>query len=845
MTEIADGGTAESDRPAVLAGVRLIVSRFWPETKPLRLPLYLSLVFVVLAPLLSTASIWLFKIIIDQVVVPHDFRLFPELAGAYVGLAVVQGIVRFVDQYLATWVSERFVLALRAKVFDHLHRLSVSFFENRQLGDLLSRLTGDITAIEDLLITGSASALTSLLQIVLYGGALFLLDWRLALAALVAAPVFLLVAGFFAGRIKDASMEKRRRTGALTSVAEESFSNAALVRAYHRSDSESERFAEQTQAAFTAQMTSTRLQALFAPLSDIVQVVGMLAVLGFAVFELASGRITIGGLLAFVGYVTQLYNPLQDIGALSNQAFEGIAGAERIIELLDESPTVTEPTDPRPLGHARGALRLRGVEFAYPGESEIVLPAVSGIDINIEPGQKIAVVGASGAGKSTIAKLLLRFYDPDEGSITLDGIDLRELSLADLSRNVAAVLQETLVFDGTIADNIRWGRPDATEHDVVAAAKAADAHEFIGSLEQGYQTRVGQRGRKLSGGQRQRVAIARAMIRDAPVLLLDEPTTGLDAGSTARVLAPLRRLMNGRTTVIISHNLLTVTDADRILYLEHGRIAGIGTHAQLAESSPGYAQLYRINQEVGVEQPTDALPEVHGVNGANRKVSGSARTKMAVSWVRYQYPGHEQDALAEISFVVPAGGCVAVVGPAGCGKSTLLRLLRGQLEPTSGEITYEGNQNWQVNPGLRRRISLAPTDGVLAEATIARNIAQDRPGASPADVMAAAELSGASQFIDTLPERYATRLGASGYRLTNGQRRRILIAKALITQPEVLLLDEPTVDLESSERQDMLGLLCQLAMNYTLVLATKDPLVSALADKLISMQPINDALRSS
>lgn len=876
--------------PSPGVGLRVIFARFWPDTRPVRAQWVLTLLLVAVAPALSAAAIWLFKVLIDQVVVPHQFRLFPLLAGAYLALALVQGAVSFADQYLSTWVGEKFVLSLRTRLFDRLHRLPPGFFERRQLGDILSRLTGDIGAIEELVLSGIAQALTYAFQLAWFTGALFLLNWRLAAASLLAAPAFLGAARFFSARIKNASREKRRRAGAITSVAEESLSNAALVRAYHRRDAESARFATENQGSFDAQMAATRLQALFGPLTDLLEVVGVLSVIGLAVWELSKGRISIGGLMAFVAYLTQLYGPVQGAGRLMNSLYAASAGAERVIELLDEAPSVTEPVNPRPLGRARGAIGFEQVSFSY---ERFGPAAVSGLDFVVRPGEKIAVVGASGAGKSTLAKLLLRFSDPVHGSITIDEVDLRELSHADLYRNVAAVLQETLVFDGTIRDNILWGRPEASEADVVAAARAADAHEFIMAFPLGYDTRVGQRGRMLSGGQRQRLAIARAMIRDAPILLLDEPTTGLDAESTRRVLGPLRRLMAGRTTLIISHNLLTVTDADRILFLEGGRITGQGPHSALMATNDGYARLYRLHSaDPGASgasgamieppeyarwrpaaaasasasetssDPATGLGGAAGVDSAAFPLGGAATPEVSpaavalperrltaaaarsvpgprvrptpherclrVDRVRLHGPGMHAGALGEVSFTVERDRCLALLGSDGAGKSMLLRLLAGLEEPAHGEIHFRGRPVRDAcAAGLT--VSLMRPVPEVFEGTIADVIKGGR-AATAAEVVAAARAGDAHRFITSLSGAYATRLGDHGQRLSDEQRVRIGVARALLGDPDLLLLDDPTVGVDARARNDLLALLCTITAGRIVVVATDDRLVAAAAD---------------
>jgi ATP-binding cassette subfamily B protein len=589
ISDNADNGQ-DSLEIAPAVSLREIFRRFWPDTRPFWKWLVLNLVLIILTPLLDAAAILLFKVLIDDVLAPRNFAAFPKVAAAYVGIMLIVGVVGFVEQYLGAWIGENFIHRLRTRVFAHLHTLSISFFDRRRLGDTLSRLTGDVAAIENVVLSGIIEVVANLLKIAVFVGVLVFMDWRLALVSLIAVPVFWTAARAFARQIKIASRQVRARAGSITVVAEESLTDPTLIQAYGREPAEVDRFTTHSMGSVRAELVATRLEAMFTPLIELCQLLGVLSIVGVGIWELSAGRITLGGLLAFLVLLSQLYSPVQDLGHLSNSLFAAAAAAERIIDLLDQRPTVTVAALPTPLIYCRGQLCLDQVSFTYPNTAAPVLDQIS---FTALPGQTTAIVGASGAGKTTLLRLLLRLYDPTAGRITLDGHDLRDLDPQQLRTNIAIVLQDTLLLDGTIADNIRAGRPEATQDQLIAAAIAADAHDFITALPEGYDTRVGQRGRLLSGGQRQRIAIARAMIRNAPILLLDEPTANLDTQATQRVLRPLRRLITGRTTIIVSHNLTTVTDADQIIYLDHGHITETGTHTQLLAHNNYYAHLYR------------------------------------------------------------------------------------------------------------------------------------------------------------------------------------------------------------------------------------------------------------
>ncbi len=510
----------------------------------------------------------MFKVLVDRVLVPKSLGAFWWIAGIYLAITAVAGAASFANSYLSRWLAQHFVLGLRTDVFAHLHSLSLDVLERRRLGDVLSRLTSDVNAVEQLVVSGVTRSLGNMLRIVVFTGLLFWLSWQLALVALAVTPLFALIARSFSVRIKVASRAARHHSGAMTAVAEESLSNAPLVHAYQRQDFEVARFESEGRKQMGAKLAAARLGAGFGPLVDALELVGVLSVIGLGTWQMASGQLTLGALFAFIAYLSQLLSPVRSMARLTNTIYSASAGAERISELLTSHTSVPEVSNARSLGRAYGVVELEHVGFSYPGAS---WPALRDVSARVGRGEVLALAGPSGAGKTTITKLILRNYDATAGVVRIDGHDIRDLTVESVRANIAVVLQETLIFHGTIADNIAYGRHGATTDEVLDAARAADVDEFVHRLPDGYDTVVGERGRWLSGGQRQRIAIARALIRNTPILILDEPVTGLDEATGERILAPLRRLMADRTTIVIAHDPQTVERADQVLTLAEGR----------------------------------------------------------------------------------------------------------------------------------------------------------------------------------------------------------------------------------------------------------------------------------
>ncbi len=548
--------------------LREIARRYWPDARPFCGWNTLNIALGSLLSAVTVIEIALFAYVVDDVLVPAEFGPLVWIGAAYLGLAVLSGILSGVNSYLSTWLSQTFLIGFRSRLFAHLLSLPQEVHDRRRLGDSMTRITGDAAAVESFMIGNVRSGAISLITCVWYLIALFLLDTRLAAASLIVVPIFWAVSHRFSRLIKLSAREQRRRGGSLSAITEEHLGNAPLVQAFNRQSDALGRFTRETLGIRSAALAAARVRALLSPVVDLAELVGVLTVIVLGTHALASGRLSLGGLLAFLTMMVQLYQPMRSLTRLLPGVLADAAGCERIAELLDEAPPA-ERADAITLPLRPTDVVLAQVTVTYPRATS---PALSGVCLRFTPGSIIAVTGPSGAGKSTLVKLLLRAIDPDIGAVRVGGHDLRDVTLASVREVVSLVPQEIALLDASVGDNIGFARKDATLADIEAAARAASAEEFIEGLPRGYATLVGQKARTLSGGQRQRLSLARAFLRESPLLLLDEPTTGLDADTARRVLEPLRHGAASRTTIIVTHDPVALEIADRVITLDQGRV---------------------------------------------------------------------------------------------------------------------------------------------------------------------------------------------------------------------------------------------------------------------------------
>jgi subfamily B ATP-binding cassette protein MsbA len=528
-------------------------------------------------------------------------RLLAILPVAIVAVAAVKGLAYFGQFYLMGMISQRVVADLRCALFDHLMSLSPAFYARRHSGDLMSRLSADVQAVENAITYAVSSYVRDGLQVAVLLAMCFWLDWRLSLMAFVAVPATLFPIVRFARRLKRVTAQSQSTLGRIAERVQEAISGIRVVQAFGMEGYESRRFGAENERWVRIMRRSFLTRAVYSPLMEVMGAVGLALVVWWAGGRIFAGALAPSSLFSFLAAVLLLYNPVKQLGKVGQMALQGAAAGERLFEILD-APTGVPDTGRGTLPRFQEEIRYERVSFSYHAEAEVLRD----VNLGIRKGEVVALVGSSGGGKTTLANLLPRFWDVTGGRITVDGLDLREVTLSSLRAQVALVTQETILFDDTVRANIAYGRPDVPEADVERAARMAYAHEFIAALPRGYDTVIGEKGVILSGGQRQRIAIARAFLKDAPILVLDEATSALDAESEREVQRALEGLMgrgpNGggrRTTLVIAHRLSTIQNADRIVVLSQGRVAEVGRHDDLMAKSGEYARLYRIYERGG------------------------------------------------------------------------------------------------------------------------------------------------------------------------------------------------------------------------------------------------------
>ena len=632
-TQAGTAATPEVAPPQPAGGMSRLVLDL---VRPYRGWLIIVFVAMLVETAMSIAAPWPLKIIIDNVVGKHrlpeflswlrDFSLGEHTlalagvaAGGVVVIAVIGAVAGYIDNYYTESVAQYVANDLRQRLYHHLHRLSLRYYDRHQIGNMLSTITSDVGTIQSFASTALLSILVDSLTIVGMVGVMLYLNFDFALMAVGVTPFLLLFVARFKKAVKKATHEVRRRQSDIVAVVQQGLESVRSVKAFGRQDMEEERLRKASAEAVQAALKARRVKSLLSP---IVSVTVSLCV-GFVLWRGAGlilrDAMTLGALTVFLSYLNKFFKPVQDLAKMTNVIAQASVGLERIQAILDADSLIAQKPDARDPGILKGEIVFEHVAFAYDPES----PVLRDICLTINPGQRVGVCGPTGGGKSTVLSLIPRFYDPTKGRVLIDGVNIADFKLDRLRAQIGFVLQDTVLFAGTVRDNIAYGRPEATQEEIIQAATMANAHEFISQMPQGYESLVGERGLTLSGGQRQRIGIARAVVRNSPILILDEPTAALDTESEKLVMEALERLMMGRTVIIIAHRLSTIRDADKIVVLKGGLVAEEGTHEELINRNQTYAELYRIQAGVTPGPAAPAAAAVSGGDGVPKSQAGA------------------------------------------------------------------------------------------------------------------------------------------------------------------------------------------------------------------------------